>query len=124
MRGRRAGGRLAGLAAHHGRRAGGIGDDLPRNRADQPALEERVSAVADDDVIDAVGFGVAHDLLGGVADGDWKWIATGSPAIRARSASSCTVVMAARILDDGLAFHLVAELRARRATASTWSSAP
>jgi hypothetical protein len=41
----------------------GIGNDLSGDRSDQPALEQRVSSMADDDMIDAVRFGIAHDLL-------------------------------------------------------------
>ena len=37
--------------------------DLLGHRADQPAGEERLAAVAQHDVVHAVRFGVMHDLL-------------------------------------------------------------
>ena len=40
-----------------------VGDDLPRDRADQPALKQRVASVPHDDVVNAMSLGKAQDLL-------------------------------------------------------------
>ena len=47
-----------------------IGDDLPRDRTDEPAIEGRPPTMADDDVIDCAPLGIADDLLRRVAHGD------------------------------------------------------
>src|SRR5438874_4878921 len=57
------------LLTHDRRRAVRVVNDLLGYRADEPAAEERIAAIAEHDVIDSVLLGVMHDLFGGMTDG-------------------------------------------------------
>ena len=47
-----------------------VGDDRPRHGPEQPALEYTVPAVAEDNQLDLVLLGRAHDLLRGMTSHD------------------------------------------------------
>lgn len=46
----------------------GIGDHLSRDRADEPALEQGVTAMTDHDVIDVIALCIPDNLLGRMPD--------------------------------------------------------
>lgn len=62
---------------HNGNGAVGVCDDLPGYRADEPALEDRMAAMTEDDMIDRMLFRIPHKLLGGMPDDHFEMGACG-----------------------------------------------
>src|SRR5271165_3675925 len=81
-----------------------IGNDLPRHRTDQPAFEQRVTAVTHDDVVDFVSLGKTHDLLRGMSDRDMNMRFEGLLRVLRLNPAQHILKVAGRLFDDGLRF--------------------
>ena len=88
-----------------------VGDNLPRHRADQPALKKRVPSMPNDDVIDVVTFGKAHNLLRWMAYRDVNVGLEGLARVLRLNSAQHIVIVLARLLKHGLRLNHAAELR-------------
>src|ERR1700690_1253007 len=86
-----------------------LGDDRAGNRADQPALEQAMATMADDNVVDAVVLGVEHDGFGRGPNLDLKM--RRQPTDLGFERLQEVSMMAAGLLDHRLGFHFLAEIR-------------
>jgi hypothetical protein len=89
----------------------GIGNDLSGDRPNEPTLEQRMSSMTDDDMVYAIRFGIAHDLLGRVAHGDCKLHLERLVCEPSTRALKDLVVLTTRVFDECARLYVIAELR-------------